>query len=151
MELGEILYSVEEVAEMTRLSERTIRNYLKDGSLKGRKIGGRWRFTGEEVMALFDRKLLNRDWRKQADEDVKNFLEGAYKAERGKTYVMAVADLWLTPAQIKRRCDEACRLFSRESKDSLSFRFVYDEKAGKGRFTMFGPPALIAKVMESLK
>ena len=39
------LYSVEEIAQMTSVTTRTIRNYLRNGILKGRKIGGQWRFS----------------------------------------------------------------------------------------------------------
>lgn len=31
------LYTVEDVAKMTGLTTRTIRNYIKDGKLKGKK------------------------------------------------------------------------------------------------------------------
>ncbi len=47
------LYTVEDVAQRTGLTDRTIRNYLKDGRLKGKKIGGQWRFTADDIEALF--------------------------------------------------------------------------------------------------
>lgn len=50
----EKLYTVEDVAQITGLTLRTIRNYLKDGRLKGRRIGVQWRFTAEDIQALFD-------------------------------------------------------------------------------------------------
>ena len=40
----EKLYSVEEIAKMTSVTTRTIRNYLRNGILTGTKIGGQWRF-----------------------------------------------------------------------------------------------------------
>lgn len=43
------LYSVEEIAQMTSVTTRTIRNYLRNGILKGRKIGGQWRFSLEDI------------------------------------------------------------------------------------------------------
>ena len=46
-------FTVEEVAVITGLTSRTIRNYLKNGTLTGRKLGGQWRFTEVEVQALF--------------------------------------------------------------------------------------------------
>lgn len=48
----EKLYTVEDVAAMTGMTDRTIRNYLKDGKLKGRKIVGQWRFTEADINAL---------------------------------------------------------------------------------------------------
>ena len=43
------LYSVEELAKELAVTTRTIRNYLKDGKLKGTKIGGQWRFSVEDL------------------------------------------------------------------------------------------------------
>lgn len=54
--LDEKLYTVADVAEITGLTSRTIRNYLKDGTLRGQKIGVQWRFTEEEIKKLFSRQ-----------------------------------------------------------------------------------------------
>lgn len=43
------IYTTNEVAEMFGVTTRTIRNYLKDGRLQGRKIGGSWRFSQEDL------------------------------------------------------------------------------------------------------
>lgn len=48
----EKLYTVEEVAELASVTGRTIRNYQKSGRLTGRKIGGQWRFSEDEVQRL---------------------------------------------------------------------------------------------------
>lgn len=50
----EKLYTAEDVAEITGLTLRTIRNYIKDGRLTGRRIGVQWRFTEADIQALFD-------------------------------------------------------------------------------------------------
>lgn len=51
--LEQKLYTVADVAEVTGLTSRTIRNYLKDGTLRGRKIGVQWRFTEADINRLF--------------------------------------------------------------------------------------------------
>lgn len=43
------LYTIEEVADFLRVSTRTIRRYIKEGKLKGFKVGQAWRFPDEEV------------------------------------------------------------------------------------------------------
>ena len=43
------LYTLGDVSEMTSLTTRTLRNHLKDGTLKGIKLGGQWRFTEEDL------------------------------------------------------------------------------------------------------
>ena len=54
--LEEKYYTVADVAQVTGLTSRTIRNYLKDGTLTGQKIGVQWRFTEEEIRKLFSKQ-----------------------------------------------------------------------------------------------
>jgi len=46
--------TLREVAELLRLHERTIREYVRRGELTGRIIGGRWRFRREDVDSFCD-------------------------------------------------------------------------------------------------
>lgn len=43
------MYNINEVAVMTGLSTRTLRNYLKMGVLDGEKIDGVWQFSEEHL------------------------------------------------------------------------------------------------------
>ena len=43
------LYDVRQTALILGVSTRTINNYVKAGRLQGRKIGGKWRFTGDTL------------------------------------------------------------------------------------------------------
>lgn len=49
---GLVAYSVEELAKMLNLHERTVRVMLRDGRLKGKKLGHKWYVT-EETLKLF--------------------------------------------------------------------------------------------------
>jgi len=49
----EKLYTAEDVAQITGLTLRTIRNYIKSGRLKGHRVGVQWRFTEADIQALF--------------------------------------------------------------------------------------------------
>ncbi len=46
---GVKLYDVKEVAEMLKSTEATIRVYFREGTLKGRKINGKWRVSEENL------------------------------------------------------------------------------------------------------
>jgi excisionase family DNA binding protein len=70
------LYTVEDIAKMTSLTSRTIRNYLKDGSLKGQKIGGQWRFTMENIKRLFDNSSFMNDVNSHKKQQVLDFIDG---------------------------------------------------------------------------
>ena len=49
------LYSVPELAHMLNVTTFSIRNYIKQGYLKGQKLTGRWFVSEEEVMDFFKR------------------------------------------------------------------------------------------------
>jgi len=43
------LMTMQEVAEKIKVSERTVRRYIKDGHLKGYKLEGAYRITNKEL------------------------------------------------------------------------------------------------------
>ena len=47
------LYAVEEVAEMLSVGEPTIRRYLRQGRLKGKKLAKRWYVSEESIKEYF--------------------------------------------------------------------------------------------------
>ena len=42
-------YTVKEVAEIMKVSEKTVRNWIKWGRIKAIKIGRQWRIPAEEI------------------------------------------------------------------------------------------------------
>lgn len=54
-ELEELkVYSLTEIAPILGVTHRTLLTYIKDGRLKGVKIGGKWKVSGENL-----RKFIN--------------------------------------------------------------------------------------------
>lgn len=49
---GDKLYTIREVAELFEVTTRTVELYVKDGKLKGQKIGGKRYFTEETLQAF---------------------------------------------------------------------------------------------------
>lgn len=49
-----ILYSVEEVTEILKVTQRTLYNYIKSGSLKAVKVGKYWRVKHEDLKEFID-------------------------------------------------------------------------------------------------
>lgn len=53
-EIGDMeLYNVEEVAEKLGMAERTVRKLLREGEIKGRKLGKRWYVTSKWLQEYF--------------------------------------------------------------------------------------------------
>ena len=53
------LYSVDDLHEQLGLSKMTIRAYLRDGKIRGRKLGVKWYVTEEALREYFDEPRAN--------------------------------------------------------------------------------------------
>ncbi len=72
-------YTVRDVVEMTGLSERSIRRYLREGKLSGMKLGGVWRFTKEDIETMFVRQETDQDIAAKTGDTVRRFVRGEHK------------------------------------------------------------------------
>ncbi|MBA7492554.1 hypothetical protein ES702_03104 [subsurface metagenome] len=48
------LYTVEDLVDMLNISDKTVRAYLREGKIKARKIGLRWRVTEENLKKFLE-------------------------------------------------------------------------------------------------
>lgn len=54
-QIGELtLYSVDDLHEMLDISKMTLRSYLREGRIRGRKLGVSWYVTEEAIREYFD-------------------------------------------------------------------------------------------------
>ena len=57
------VYTTEEVRDFLKVSESTIKRFLKKGIIKANKVGGRYRILGKEILRLVspsvERKAIN--------------------------------------------------------------------------------------------
>jgi len=51
------VYTTEEARNFLKISEATIKRYLKKGIIKANKIGGRYRILGKELLRLVSPKV----------------------------------------------------------------------------------------------
>ena len=51
---GLTLYTVDELAEKLDVSENTLREYIRYGKLKGRKLGTKWFVSAESLWEYFN-------------------------------------------------------------------------------------------------
>jgi excisionase family DNA binding protein len=58
--IGERLLTLREAADVLRLHPRTVRGYVRRGEIKGRVIGGRYRFRRCDLDAFFENAI--RSW-----------------------------------------------------------------------------------------
>lgn len=72
--MEEKLYSMNELAEFTGLTTRTLRNYLKLGLLNGEKKDGIWKFSQKDIQAFFDDKNVSPSIKAKQNAVVFDFL-----------------------------------------------------------------------------
>lgn len=48
------LYTIDEIAEILKVTQRTVYNYIKSGSLKAIKIGKYWRVRHEDLAQFLE-------------------------------------------------------------------------------------------------
>lgn len=53
-----LVYTVVEVAAILKVTERTIYNYIKAGSLKAAKIGKHWRVKAVDLQAFINDSIV---------------------------------------------------------------------------------------------
>lgn len=141
------LYTVDEIAQMTRLTSRTIRNYIKSGLLRGKKVGGQWRFSQIDIENLMSISTAAAKMSSANRRDVLNFID---RTEPHTAQVCAVADLQLSQGAAEKLAQKICKIASQTEEENLRFHYEYIEAEQTARFTVFGTPDFIAKVMEVL-
>ena len=142
--MEDTLYSVDEVAEILHLHPRTVRIYLNEGKLAGRKIGKEWRISRAALNSFL------------GDEGVNPEVEES--SGRAALHVSAVIDL---PARDREQATRLSNTILAALKgkgpeySAVRFDFIYYEDERKARCVFWGDPVfignlllLIGKIME---
>ena len=147
----ERLYTVEDVAQMTGLTDRTIRTYLKTGKLLGRKIGVQWRFTQAQVEALFRDADVTRDIKTLRMRTVDDFL---HRTDMPPTpEACAVVD-WPSPpdAALDSRVAAMTGFLNAYSESQpITFSYQYDATRGTARFILTARPRVLSRLLSLLE
>jgi len=150
------LFTVEDIATMTSLTTRTIRNYLKDGLLKGRKIGGQWRFTEEDVKNLMDSGIYQEDFSDRLRQDITDFLDGVNIDYTDEIQSCTIIDLYQEKDIVISKRDKLVE-FINSSKPSertpnyMRYSYDYIESESKGRIVLVASPDYLIEALKILK
>ena len=137
------LYTVEDVAKMTGLTTRTIRNYLKDGRLKGLKVGAQWRFTEQNIKDLFEEQGVS-----DSMKEAKNQLVADFCTRKGrKPRICTIFDIPCSSGQeAQTLCEPVIELVNvLQDKGEIELSFQYLN--GRARFIIMGDPKLVQRVL----
>lgn len=136
----EKLYTVNDIAQMTQLSTRTIRRYLQSGELQGKKVGHQWRFTEKDLARFMDNSTIITAL-DEADELVfEDFRQGNILIEPNlpKAYATVIYSFH-NDDELKKFKDELLSLYNEKYANqhhSLKIRVLTKNQL---RLTLFGP------------
>lgn len=138
------LYTLKELAELTKLTDRTLRNYLASNILKGHKIGGQWRFNKEEVFALFKNSDFYIERNKIANSAINHYIENKYTFNSDFTGCVVI-DFKIEDKEKKKEFFDKVELIERN--DDVKEKVSFLEKNGHIRMNIVGPISYIKKII----
>ena len=129
---------------------KTIRRYIREGTLEGTKVGGQWRVRSIDLKQFMNRDDYVEELKHDTADGVIEFIEGKSTSHNEKIQVCTIVDFYIkSPEEIKPIVDAVIDLMNNggaEQKDT-KFQYVFFSEEGKGRFTFWGNPIFISKML----
>lgn len=122
----ENLYTINQVATMTGLTARTIRNYLKSGLISGEKINGVWMFTADEFGDMVNSPAIKPSVQAKSNAVVYDFIANDRKKVNR---ICTILDLCAEENEAKEISQFFCdTINSYPDAGDLSFKFEWHSR-----------------------
>lgn len=137
-------YTLAQIAMMTGFTDRTLRNYLKQGLLEGEKINGAWQFSAEAVDAFFAQPFVKESLRIKRSAAVFDFI---CEKKKKSASTCAILDIPCSMAEGMRISDFFCKEMEKAS--DMDFNFYWDD--GMCRVILSGDEKQALAILEQYK
>lgn len=127
-------YSINDVALITGLTTRTLRNYIKMDLLHGEKVEGNWQFTPEQLTAFMSEKYVSQSIKTKKNAVVYDFLLEEKKEE---DEICAVIDLCVEKGRAKEIAKFFCNAMN-VGEFSSAMKFTFDHYGNNTRVILKG-------------
>lgn len=135
-------YTIQDIAGMTGLNERTIRSYLADGQLQGEKVDGAWRFTAEQFGSFLAQDMVRSSVQAKANAVVYDFLITDRRKESAACLIL--------DQPVAEDREPSLREALTEQVNRLELRWAYRYRDGMARSILSGPPAALGELLTQL-
>lgn len=126
-------YTINEVAMMTGLTTRTLRNYIKLDILKGEKTDGIWKFTAEEISDFISDPNVKPSIQAKKKSVIFDFLA----ADKKKVNEMCtILDLYIDEEESEDVSAFFCQRISKC--ESGNIKFTYERNGKNTRIILSG-------------
>ncbi len=136
-------YNLNEVAMITGLTTRTLRNYLRLDLLKGEKVDGNWSFTEEELDKFMSNPAAKQAIAAKRNAVVYDFLSDPFK--KGNR-ICTIMDLPVSDEEAMEISAFFCGLINKNGHD-ISFKFNIEK--GFARFILSGSEDTVTELMKA--
>ena len=144
----EKLYSISDIAKKTKLTDRTIRNYLANGTLKGRKIGGQWRFTQSDINALFNNEEFADDMLSKSAKNVEKYLKNEFSFEN-ENNICSVINVVVNNIEDRKAMWK--KIISIQKNEDVKERISFFEQDGHIKIIIIGPFDIVYETIKIIK
>ncbi len=135
------MYTIEQLSQITGLTTRTLRNYLKADLLHGSKDTGIWKFTEQQVSEFIGHPSVWPSIQAKHYAIVYDFLA---RQDNSEHEVCILLDRSLEESEAKKIADFFCN-----AANGLShIRFAFSYESGKARYILKGAEADVNQMMK---
>ena len=135
-------YNLTELALMTGLTTRTLRNYLSQGFLHGEKANGVWQFTDAELDRFFADPFVKEGLRIKRSSVVFDFLADRNKEKARSCIILDI------PVS-RKEGDKISAFFCDKMRDAVDVCFNYGWDHGLCRVTLSGAADSVANILHA--
>ena len=146
--LEEKYYSISDIAKLTKLTDRTIRNYLANGSLKGKKIGGQWRFTQSDIRGLFSDDKFGDDMKVKTEKEIVSYYNSNMSFDIDNT-CCNIIDIKIESKEVRKEMFAKIKEIEKDDNKKEQISFIDDN--GKIKMVVIASFDYIYKVMEVVR
>ena len=146
--LEEKYYSISDIAKLTKLTDRTIRNYIANGSLKGKKIGGQWRFTQKDVYGLFSDVKFEDDMKVKTEKTISSYFNNNISFESNNT-CCNIIDIKIDDRELRKEMFAKIKELKTDKDNKEQIYFIDDN--GKVKMVIIASFDYVLKVMEIVR
>jgi excisionase family DNA binding protein len=139
--------TVTQVARILGVTEKSVRDFVTCGELRASKIG-QWRITEDDLREFVERR---------SNQAIKTFLDNAdpkghpYASRLPGTMIVCVVIDYYTPAPKPLTDHLLAYVNSRSPEASFNWTYSWDRNTGRARYTVWGPPHFVARLLDTLE
>lgn len=136
-------YTINDIAMMTGLTTRTVRNYMKQGILEGEKADGVWQFSAEAVSSFMADKNVSPSIQAKKNSVVFDFLADRHKKVNE---ICTILDFPVSEEEAAEISEFFCKEVNAPGTHDVNFSFSYSN--GLARVILKGTEDFVSEVMK---